>query len=130
MGKDRNPRALTATKELTSPYDAEVHFKIKKADNRADVERANLFAKIDYVQPDESGEVITRREIPMGDLQIRTILLCLVEWDIIDNGRPVPINFQTLLDYLLPEERVWLYNEILDFNPIWSNREATKSGAD
>jgi hypothetical protein len=137
MGIQRNPRSLAPTKEVVSPYsfpegsDQFVTFTIKKATNREDVERSNLFARVEYVQNDEvEGEMITRREFPVGDLQIRTILLVLVGWDIEDDGKKVLITQQTILDYLLPEERQWLFEQVIEFNPIWApgGREAQKSG--
>jgi len=128
VGKVRDPRTLTETRDVVSPSDPEVVFTIKKASNREDVERSNLFARVEYVQSADDGELITRREFPMGDLQVMTIKLCLAKWTIEDaQGRAVPINEQTLLDYITPEERVALYEAIIDLNPIWSNRAEAKS---
>ena len=128
VGKLRDPKSLTETRDIVSPSDPEVVFTIKRATNREDVERSNLFARVEYVQSADDGELVTRREFPMGDLQIMTIKLCLQRWSIEDaNGRVVPINEQTLLDYITPEERVFLYEQILELNPIWSNRTEAKS---
>lgn len=127
VGRDRNPSTLTETKTVVSEVDPETEFTIKKASNREDVQRTNLFAKVEYVTDDEDGTIITRRDFPVGDLQLETIQLCLIKWNIEDGGRAVPITRQTMLDYLRPEERVQLYQEVLDFNPIWNNREQAKS---
>lgn len=126
MGVVRSPKAMLRTKSVQSPIDPEVEFIIKKATNREDVQRANLFSKVEYVNEDEG--TVMRREFPFGDLQMATIALCLESWNLTnDKGQPVPITEGTLLDYLDPQERIFLYNEILEFNPMWLGREPEKN---
>lgn len=126
MGKIRT-RGIAETKQLISPYDSEVEFVIKKASNREDVARSNLFAKVRYIVEGEGdeGRVATERELPQGQLQIETIKFCLVGWNLLEKENvPYEVNERNILDLLKPEERVWLFNEILKFNPVWSGREA------
>lgn len=128
VGKVRDAKTLTETKELVSPNDPEVIFTIKKATNREDVERSNMFARVEYVQSADDGELITRREFPMGDLQVQTIKLCLVKWNLEDSkGQIIPVSENAILDCITPDERVFLYEQILDLNPIWTNRAEAKS---
>jgi hypothetical protein len=128
VGKVRTSDRVGETKTVTSTVDPEVNFTIKRAGNREDVQRANMFSKIEYVNTEEDDGVISRRDFPVGDMQIATIRLCLVDWNLeLANGNKVPINEATILDLLEPEERVDLYQEVLDFNPIWSNRDKRKN---
>ena len=129
MGSIRK-KGMHKTKTVTLPYDKDAEFTIKKASNREDVERSNLFSKMRMVQnlgtPDE---LITERDIPNGDLQVQTILMCLVGWNLQDeNGRTYEINEGNILDLITPAERRALYGEILDFNPIWKGEDEPEGG--
>lgn len=121
-------RGLTKQKTLTSPIDPDAHFVIKKATNRDDVERSNLFSKVRLIQnlgsPDE---IIQERDNPAGEIQVATILLCLVSWDLTDEkGRVLDTTIDNILDCLDPAERVFLYREIMKFNPIWRGKETNE----
>lgn len=135
MGRTRDPQLMAETKTLISPFDAtekdpetgeerEVpeadrgQFTISKATNRMDVQRQNMFSKVRYFSEDDG--VFSERDFPMGDLQIATIALCLKSWNLQDKlSHGVPINEQTIQDWMTADERQWLYEEIIEFNPIW-----------
>lgn len=121
-------RGMRKTIEVTSPYDKSAKFTIARATNREDVERTNLFSKMRVIQnlgtPDE---LITERDIAMGDVQVQTILLCCEKWNLEDdNGRVYEISEDNILDLLSGAERRWLYEAILDWNPIWKGEEEEK----
>jgi len=116
---------MQKTKTVTLPYDKEAQYTIKKASNRDDVERSNLFSKMRMIQnlgtPDE---LITERDIPNGELQVQTILMCLVGWNYEDeNGRTFEITEENVYELMSAAERRALYVEILDFNPIWKGED-------
>ncbi len=118
-------RGMRKTIEVTSPNDKSAKFTIARATNREDVERTNLFSKMRVIQnlgtPDE---LITERDIGMGDVQVQTILLCCEKWNLQDdNGRVYEITEDNVLDLLSGAERRWLYGAILDWNPIWKGEE-------
>lgn len=121
-------RGMRKTMEIVSPYDKNAVFTIAKATNREDVERTNLFSKMRVVQnPDTPNEIITERDIPMGDIQVTTILLCLEKWNLQDdNGRIFEISEDNVLDLISSAERRWLYEAILDFNPVWKGEMEAK----
>lgn len=125
-------RGMRKTIEVTSPYDKTAKFTIARATNREDVERTNLFSKMRVIQnlgtPDE---LITERDIAMGDVQVQTIMLCTEKWNLSDdNGRIYEISEDNILDLLSGAERRWLYEAILDFNPIWKGEEEEKEGSE
>lgn len=127
MGSVRQ-KGMSKTKTVTLPYDKAAQFTIKKATNRDDVERSNLFSKMRMIQnlgtPDE---LITERDIPNGELQLATIMMCLVGWNLEDDkGRVFEINEENVLELLTAAERRQLYSEILDFNPIWKGEDEGK----
>lgn len=127
MGSVRK-KGAHKTKEVVLPQDDNAKYTIRKASNRDDVERSNLFSKMRMIQnlgtPDE---LITERDIPNGDLQVQTILMCLIGWNYEDeNKRTYDINEDNILDLMSAAERRTLYTEILDFNPIWKGEEEGK----
>lgn len=121
-------RGMRKTMEVTSPYDKSAVFTIARASNREDVERTNLFSKMRVIQNlGTPNELITERDIPMGDVQVNTILLCLEKWNLKDdNGRIYEISEDSILDLLSGAERRWLYESILDFNPVWKGEQEEK----
>lgn len=130
VGKVRDLDTLPLTKTVSPEDDPETTFTIRRADNRIDVSRANMFSRVRYIPQDESEGYITERDFPMGDMQIATIKLCLVSWNIEDkSGKLYPINEATIERLITPEERVWLYGEIIDFNPTWQNREQSRKNS-
>lgn len=131
MGSIRK-KGMQKTKTVTLPYDKDAQFTIKKASNRDDVERSNLFSKMRMIQnlgtPDE---LITERDIPNGELQVQTILMCLVGWNLEDeNKRTYEINEENLYELMSAAERRALYVEILDFNPIWKGEDEGKDDSE
>jgi hypothetical protein len=130
VARQRNPDQLFGTKTIESPLDSETTFTIKKAGVREKIERQNFFSKVRYRQEDESGsdKIVTERDFPMGDLQLLTVELCLVNWNITDlNNQPVPVNHATITKYLDPEELDFLNDEIIKYNEkLWGDREPKK----
>lgn len=131
MGSVRR-KGMTKSKTVTLTLDPDAQFTIRKASNRDDVERANLFSKMRYIQnlgtPDE---LITERDLPQGDLQVSTIMMCLTGWNLEDdNGRVYEINEENLLELLSAGERRELYGKILDFNPIWKGEDEGKDDSE
>lgn len=127
MGSIRR-RHMRKTMDVVSPYDPKAVFTIARASNREDVERTNLFSKMRVIQNlGTPNELITERDIPMGTVQIETILLCLEKWNLEDeNGKVYQITDENVTELLSGAERRWLYEEILDFNPIWKGEEEEK----
>lgn len=120
MSKVRTPQSMLVTETLTSPYDEEVTFTVKHATNAEDIARQNLFSKVRYYPQNDQDGMVSERDFPMGDLQIETIRLVLVAWNIVDDHeRTQPINEATITFALTAEERQWLYDKIIDMNPIW-----------
>ena len=121
-------KGMRKTIEVISPYEKDAKFTIARATNREDVERTNFFSKMRVIQNVGSpNEIITERDIPMGDVQVNTILLCLEKWNLSDDDdRVYPITEDNVLDLLRPSERRWLYEEILDFNPVWKGEDEEK----
>jgi hypothetical protein len=131
MGSVRT-KGMHKTKTVTLPQDETAQYTIRKASNRDDVERSNLFSKMRMIQnlgtPDE---LITERDIPNGELQVQTILMCLVGWNYEDeNKRTYEITEDNILELMTAAERRALYVEILDFNPIWKGEEEGKEDSE
>ena len=125
-------KGMQKTKTVTLSTDPKAQFTIKKASNRDDIERSNMFSKMRMVQnlgsPDE---MITERDVPQGDLQMEAILMCLVGWNIMDEDkRTYDINPDNVIELLTASERRLLYIEILDFNPIWKGEEEGKEDSE
>jgi hypothetical protein len=121
-------RGMRKTIEVASPWDPDAKFTIARATNREDVERTNMFSKMRVIQNlGTPNEIITERDIPMGSVQVGTIILCCEKWNLKDdNGRIYEITEDNILDLLSGAERRWLYESILDFNPIWKGEEEEK----
>ena len=124
----RTPGSLSRTKTLEVPKsvykspDEQTSFVVKYADNRAVLARQNLFDQVRYVTRDTDGETETIRNFPMGDLRIETVTLVLTGWNVTDEDKKeLPISRKTVLDCLDPSEMEWLYNQIIDMNPVWNN---------
>lgn len=131
MGSVRK-KGMQKTKTVTLSQDPTAQFTIRKASNRDDVERANLFSKMRYIQNlGTPEELITERDMPNGDLQIETISMCLVSWNFEDEGgRVYEVNRENILELLSASERRELYGEILDHNPIWKGEEEGKDDSE
>lgn len=130
MGVVRVPTKMTDYQDVKSPSDPNVEFRIKKATNREDVEMKNMFSKVRFIsQEDEDGpNFVQERDFPRGDMEVETIKLCLVSWNIESSeGRLADITTNTIKDLLLPEERTFLYEKIIEFNPIWNPRANVKN---
>lgn len=128
----KRTRGMRATKVVTSPWDPTAQFTIRKASNREDVERQNFFSKVRTIQNlGTPNELIVERDIAMGDVQVDTIVLCTDDWNLADENNEIyPIMEETVLDFLKVAERRWLYDEILDFNPMWKGEEEEKVGSE
>lgn len=120
MSKIRTP-FVGSTEVVTSPDDNETTFTIKRIGNREYLDHQNINKTIRYVQKDsEDGmEYASERDFPMGDMKLKTILLALSDWNITDAVmRAIPINEDSLKDYLSPDELDFVYDKVLDVNPI------------
>lgn len=122
-------KGMRKTIEVVSPYENPFSATIARATNREDVDRLNMFGKVRVIQnPTTPDEVVTERDMPMGDVQVDTIMLCLVKWDIQDeSGRVYPISRDNILDLLSGAERRWLHDEVMNFNPIWKGEDEEKA---
>lgn len=117
-------KGVRPTKVVTSPHDEHAQFTIAKATNREDVVRQNMYSKVRMVLNSNTPDEITQeRDVPMGDVQVDTILLCLEGWTLGDENGIYPITKDNVLDYLKAAERVWLYREVMDLNPLWKGEE-------
>jgi hypothetical protein len=131
---DRNPKSALSTKEIYFPPmpdpedpdapkvdpETQARFVIKKATNREDIARLNMFSKTRYVPPeDEEGAWVTERDYPMGDYQVGIIYLCLTDWNLSINGQKAPITRNTIQDLMTVEERLYVFDEIMELNPSW-----------
>lgn len=125
-------RGQRKTITVTSPYDDSPTFTIARATNREDVERLNMFSKMRVIQNANSPEeMIHERDVQMGDVQVDTILLCLEQWDITDDqDRVYEITRENLLDLITGAERRWLFEQVMDFNPIWKGEEEEKNASE
>lgn len=114
----REPGAMN-TKDVFSPSDPELCFTIKRAGVAENLARKNMASTLRYI--DTANGQVTERDVPLGDLELDTVLLCLARWNVTDSlGKTIPINAQTLTSgYISPEELDFVYREILDFNPLW-----------
>lgn len=116
--------------DVTSPTDPNTIFGLKKVGVAENIQRQNLNSKIRYIMTDDTGEAASERDFPMGDLQLKTLMLSLVEWNLIDDQeRPIPLNENTVQTYLSPREFSFLYSKVLELNPIWSGGEEETKNA-
>lgn len=103
----------------------ELEFVLRRMGNRERIKRQDLFAKLRYVQVDNEG-LVTERELPMGQVALEDVVMGLVGWNIEDGGRKIPINKETIQDYLSPEEFDFVLEKIRDLNPlVFGDRERT-----
>lgn len=118
-------------KTIPSPDDENTTFTIRHCGVRENVARKNLASTVRYVQEAGSERFVSEKDYPVGDLELNTVLLGLHSWNIHDEQKnPVPLNERTVQDWLSPEEYDYLYNAVLDLNPVWrggGEAEAKKS---
>lgn len=128
----RRKRGMKEKKTITSPYDKSLKLVIRKATNREDVERQNLFSKMRTIQNvGTPNELIIERDIQMGQVQIDTILLCMDDWNLADeDGEIYPMTEDNLLDFFKPAERRWAYQMIMEYNPMWLGEEEAKEDSE
>jgi hypothetical protein len=120
MSKERG-LYIPPTKTLVSPDDEEVQFTIKRATNAEHLARENMFAKIRYFErsQEDGGEMVSEREFPYGSMKLETVLLCLTGWNLTLNGDPAPLSRDNVIKLLSPQELNFLYEAVVDFNPLW-----------
>jgi hypothetical protein len=107
--------------DFESPVHAGTVFGIKRVSIAENIKRQNLASKVRYVQNDESGELVSERDFPMGTLQLETVGMTLAAWNIHDeNDHPVPITLKTIQEWLEPREFDFLYSKALEVNPMWA----------
>jgi hypothetical protein len=108
---------------VTSPVDATVTFDIKRCGVAENLARQNMSSTMRYIEQDSvdsNNKYVTERDYPLGNMRRDTILLALAGWNITDlQDRPVPITKETLVTYLDPKEFDWLYDQVLEVNPMW-----------
>lgn len=115
----RRPYAGQIT-TVTSPIDPDVTFDIKKCGVAENIARQNLSSKVRYIQEDVTGNIVSERDFPMGDLQLETIFLALAGWNLTDeNERAIAVTRPNIEKYLAPKEFDFLYQQTLEINPIW-----------
>jgi hypothetical protein len=102
-----------------------ITFTVRYADNGAVLARQDLFSSIRYITEDEGGRQVTERSFPMGELRITTIMLVLESWDVrpSEDAPAYPLTPENVIKYTAVDELEWLYNQIIDMNPIWGGTE-------
>jgi hypothetical protein len=113
---------------ITSPDNADVKFDIKRCGNREHLARQDLASTMRYTQ--KGDDVITERDYPTGTMKLDTVLLALAGWNLTDlEGVALKITRDTVRDYLSPSEFDYLYDQILEVNPMWkpNGEEDTKN---
>lgn len=115
---------------VESPTDPTFTFDLKRCGVNENIKRMNLASTMRYVEQAESGKVITERDYPMGSMRVDTVMLALAGWNITnDAGSPIPITRETVQAYLDPKEFDFLYDKIIEINPMWGSggEEETKN---
>lgn len=101
-------------------------FQLKRCGVKENTIRQNLSSTVRYVNRDESGDFVTERDYPVGDMTLSTVKLGLADWNLADsNGVPLPINEENIQVYMSPLEFQAVYDRILEINPMWGRGEAT-----
>jgi hypothetical protein len=115
---------VVKSKTVSPPWAPTVMFTIKKANMIEDIERQNLYSRVRYIQDVETtNEMITEREAPQGDIQFETVMLVLIGWSLKDDdGNNLEVTRENALKYMEPRERVWLYQQAMQYNPLWMGR--------
>lgn len=116
---------------IDSPIDATIKFDIKRCGVSENIARQNMAATMRYVEQEASTKVVTERDYPLGNMRRDTILLALAGWNLTnDTGVPIPITKDTLVQYLDPKEFDFIYDKVLEVNPMWANggEEEVKNG--
>jgi hypothetical protein len=112
------PPYLAQLTTVTSPVDTNATFDIKRVGVAENIARQNLASTMRYIEQDAG--VVTERDYPLGNMRRDTILLALAGWNLTDaNSQPIPITKETLVTYLDPREFDFLYEQVLDCNPMW-----------
>lgn len=120
MSKVRLP-FVPPTRQVASPDDPEVVFTIKRAGNAEHLARENMNSKVRYFESqEEGGQVVSEREFPFGAMKLETVMLCLTAWNIEEApGAVAPITKENVIRLLSPEEFNFLYEQVMEFNPLW-----------
>lgn len=129
----KRSRHISKTVEEKSPLDPRVRFMIKRVGTREMIEHRDDNAVVRYISRDTGNgvEYLSEKEYPEGTRQLETILRCLQSWNITDEqDQPVPIDEDTLRDYLDPEEFDFLHEKCLLHNPILAGVAARKSSTE
>ncbi len=138
MGKSRQP-FVGNIERFVSPDDPEVEFYVKRCGVRENIQRQDMSSSVRYIQRAGSEEFVTEKDYPVGTTKANTILLALSKWNIEDSeGKPVAINYDNLVGvegnlggYVSPAEFDFLYEMVLQVNPIWAGTvEARKNSSE
>jgi len=124
----RTAAALQRQKTLNPPMAPGMELTVKYADTGAVLARQDFFDTISYTT-DEQGNAVTRRQLPMGQLRLKTIMLVLTGWNLAatEDGTPFEITESNVKKLLLPGELEWLYDEIIAMNPVWGGEDGGES---
>lgn len=118
---------------VSSPDDPDVSFGIKRVGNREVMIHRDRNAAVRYIQRDGADEFVSEKDYPLGSMKIDTISLCLDSWNLCtpDTNQPVPVSRENIIAYLSPDEVDFLYDQILEINPILSpngGKDVRKNG--
>lgn len=119
MAKERQP-FIGEIVPFISPSDPEVTFGLRRLDNRAVMQYRDANSAVRYIMEEGNDRVITEKDYPMGTMRRDVVKLGLATWNITNDGKPVPIDEETILQYLNPldGELDAVYEEIMRINPI------------
>lgn len=113
---------------VASPTSPEVQFGIKRVGNREVMAHRNMNSAIRYTQTEGSDTFTTEKDYPVGSLRVDTVALCLESWNLTDSQQnPIKIDKEAILSYLEPEELDFLYEKVLEINPVLSGAAARKN---
>lgn len=106
---------------VTSPDDSEVTFGIKRVGNREVMIHRDRNAAVRYIQRDGADEFISEKDYPIGSMKVDTVSLCLASWNLCTQDmQPLAVNQENILAYLTVDEVDFLYDQVLEINPILS----------
>lgn len=114
--------------EFASPTrDDGTLFQLKRFGPREIMMYRNTNSQVRYIMGDDDDKVVTEKDYPMGDMQLTVVSLGLGDWNLTDDGgKPLPINKDTILTYLDPEEITAIYDKVFEINPALKGESTRK----
>lgn len=117
-----------------SPAEPGVKFGIRRLSNgqvMAHRDRNSVVRFVTESGDDDNERYIQERDYPTGTMTVDIAVLGLATWNLQDDqGNAIPINQETILKYLDPEELDFVSEKVLEVNPIISNRNQKKRTRD